>query len=123
MSILVEVSIVIIAIVVVVFMIILIPVLIRVGNAAKEIAKLVETARYHIAPITHDIAVVMAQAKDVSESVSRQVLQIEGSIEKYKSYEAVIDEKIARPLIEFIALISGIFRGFNTFMQHFKRKS
>lgn len=123
MSTLVEVSIVIIAASVVLFFIVLIPVLIRIGIAAKEIARTVETARHHIAPITHDVAVIMTRAKDISDSVSRQVVHIEGSIQKFKAYEAVIDEKIARPLIEFIALVSGIFRGFNTFMRHFKRKA
>jgi uncharacterized protein YoxC len=123
MSTLVEVSIVIIAASIVLFIMVLIPVLIRVGSAAKEIARLVETARHHVAPITHDVAVIMTRAKDVSDSVSRQVVQIEGSIQKYKAYEAVIDEKIARPLVEFIALASGIVRGFNTFMRHLKRRT
>lgn len=122
MSTLVEVSIVIIAFSIVMFFMILIPVMYKIGRAASEVAKLAEMARYHVAPISQDLAIILSKAKVVSDSVGRQVGQLEGSIRKFKVYESVFDEKVAKPFADLIAIVSGVIKGFTTFMRFFKRK-
>ncbi|MCI0512307.1 hypothetical protein L0128_03760 [candidate division KSB1 bacterium] len=107
---------------IVLFVIVLIPVLIRIGSAAREASKLMEMARLHIAPLSHDLAIIFARVKDISASVNRQIEHVEDSIKKFKTYETIVDQRVVRPLIELVALASGFIKGVTTFLRHFKRR-
>jgi uncharacterized protein YoxC len=122
MSTLVEVAILIIAAAIVLFILVFIPVLIKIGRAASELAKLADMVRYHVAPISQDLAIILSKAKVVSDSLGRQMGQIEGSIRKLKAYESVFDEKVGKPFMDMIAVISGFIKGFRTFMRHIRKK-
>jgi len=121
MSTLVEVCIIVITAFIVLFISFLIPMLVKIGRAANEVGKLAEMIRYHIAPVSHDLAVIFSKTKDISESVGRQVYQIEGTVKKFKTYERIFDEKVGQPIIDLIALLSGIMKGISTFLQHVRK--
>ncbi len=114
MSSLVEASIVIVAGFVCLFLLVLIPVLIKVGRAATEVAKLAELIKYHIPHISNEFAVILSKAKEISGNVNRQMHQIEDIIHRVQAYEALLDEKFVRPVLNFAGLISGFMRGFKT---------
>lgn len=121
MSTLVEISVVVVAAFIVIFILVLIPVLIKVGRAVNELAKLTDMVRVHIPPVAHDLAIIFSKAKDVSGSVTRQVHQIEGTVQKFKTYEAIFDEKVGKPIIDLVALISGLVKGISTFLYYMRK--
>jgi uncharacterized protein YoxC len=111
MSTLVEISIVVVAAFAVILILIAIPALIALAKAAREIMKLAESVRFQLAPFTHDLAVILAEAKKVSGSVSRQVGQIEDSMQRYKSFENSISVRLVKPLNDVLTLINGFLKG------------
>lgn len=120
MSSLVEVSIVIVAGFICLFLLILIPVLVKVGRAASEVAKLAEMIKYHIPHISNELAVILSKAKEISGNVNRQMHHIEDIIHRIQAYESLLDEKVVRPVLNFAGLISGFMRGFSTFWRRKK---
>lgn len=111
MNTLVEISIVIVAAFAVILMLIAIPTLIALAKAALEIKKLTEAVRFQMAPFTHDLAVILTEAKKVSGSVSRQIGQVEDSMQRYKSFENSISVRLVKPLNDVLTLINGFLKG------------
>jgi hypothetical protein len=120
MSSLVEASIVIVAGFICLFLLILIPVLIKVGRAATEVAKLAEMIKYHIPHISNELAVILSKAKEISGQVNRQMHSVEDIIHRIRAYEMLLDEKVVQPVLNFAGIISGFMRGFTTFWRRKK---
>jgi len=116
-----EISAIIIAAFIVILIIVLIPVLIKIFKAAKQAEKLFETVKNHVPSISHDLAIILHDASDISASANRQVAKIEGSIDKYKRIESIFEQKIARPFMEIIATLSGLLKGLAVFIKYLKR--
>ena len=68
-----EISIGIIAVFVVVFVIGILIVSFQIRRTAKEAEKFIEMARQHIAPMSHDLAIILNDAKRITESIKQQV--------------------------------------------------
>lgn len=118
---LIEISVVIIAAFIVILILVLIPVLIQVFKTAKQAEKLFETIKNHVPSISHDLTIILHDACDISASTNRQVAKIEDSLSKYKNLENVFEQKIARPFLELIALLSGLLKGLTIFVKHMRK--
>jgi uncharacterized protein YoxC len=115
-----EYSVVVIAAVMVLTWVALIVTLFYVVRLIKSVQRLVETAQPHIAPISHDITVITQKTARILESVQRQTLMIEESVDNVrqisrnvKDFEENLLAKIALPMIKLSQLGSGIKRGFD----------
>lgn len=120
----VEISVVIIAVFVVILVLVAIPVLIALARAAREVMKLAEAVRFQLAPFTHDLAIILAEAKKVSGSVTRQIGQVEESLQRYKAFENSISVRLIKPINDVLTLINGFLKGLRlvTKEQHSTRK-
>ncbi|HNW58861.1 MAG TPA: DUF948 domain-containing protein [bacterium] len=115
-----EYSVVVIAAVMVLTWVALIVTLFYVIRLIKSIQRLTETIRPHIAPISHDITVITQKTARVLESVQRQTLMIEESVDNVrqlsrnvKDFEQHVLEKLALPAVKLSRLGQGIKRGFD----------
>lgn len=115
-----EYSVVVIAAVMVLTWIALIVTLFYVIRLIKSLQRLSETVRPHIAPISHDITVITQKTARILESVQRQTLMIEESVENVRqisknvrTFEENLVARIVQPAAKLSQLGSGIMRGFH----------
>ncbi|MDZ7318878.1 MAG: DUF948 domain-containing protein [candidate division KSB1 bacterium] len=113
----VEISVAVIAFFVVVFVIGLLIVLVQIRRTAKEAEKFLDTARQHIGPISHDLAIIFNDVKRITQSVQQQVSKVEKGVDELKQiatrineFERLIQEKIEQPILAVVGLISAITR-------------
>jgi len=111
-----------IAAIMVVACIFIIRLVMQLQKTAKEIEKLAEIVRIHIAPISHDIASISSTTRSILESTHRQVLKLEDSVSnvrdmsvRAKEFEEEILNKLGSPLVRLVALFNAFKRGFETF--------
>ena len=125
---LVDISIVVIAAFIVIFVIGMLFVFVQIRRTAREAEKLVELTRQQIVPISHDLTIVVNDAKRIVQSVERQVSMVEqgvGSIKetvaRITSMEKLVSEKINMPIAEFATLISAITKALKAFFAVVRR--
>jgi uncharacterized protein YoxC len=111
----VEISIAVIAFFIVVFVIGLLIVLAQIRRTAKEVEKFLDTARQHIGPISHDLAIIFNDVKRITQSVQLQVSKVEKGVDELKQiatrineFQRLIQEKIEQPILAIVGLIAGI---------------
>ena len=114
-----EYSVVVIAAVMVLTWIGLIVTLFYVIRLIKSLQRLSETVRPHIAPISHDITVITQKTARILESVQRQTLMVEESVENVRqisknvrNFEENLLAKIVQPAAKLSRFGSGLMRGF-----------
>ena len=122
------VSVVVIAVVMLVAAIFVIPVLLQIRRAAREVEKLAEAARAQVAPVGHDLTVISQEARGILESIRKQVDTVGESVQtvrdtavRLREFEEQIQQKIEEPLLEISAMITAISRGFETFFRVLRR--
>lgn len=111
----VEISIAVIAFFIVVFVIGLLIALAQIRRTAKEVEKFLDTARQHIGPISHDLAIIFNDVKRITQSVQLQVSKVEKGVDELKQiatrineFQRLIQEKIEQPILAIVGLIAGI---------------
>ncbi len=111
----VEISVAVIAFFIVVFVIGLLIALAQIRRTAKEVEKFLDTARQHIGPISHDLAIIFNDVKRITQSVQLQVSKVEKGVDELKQiatrineFERLIQEKIEQPILAIVGLIAGI---------------
>jgi uncharacterized protein YoxC len=121
-------SVAVIAASVVVLMIFLIPVLLQVRRTAREAEKTLETVRTQIVPLSHDLTVISAEVTGIVRSVHRQVETVEDGIStvgdaalRFREFQGKIERIVEEPLLEIVALFSGLIRGVEAFLRFFRR--
>ena len=124
-----EISVAIIAFFVVVFVIGLLFVLVQIRRTAKEAEKLMDTSRQQIAPISHDLTIIVNDVKRIVQSIQKQIDMVEDGVGDIKDtvtritqFEKELQEKLQQPIIEFATLISAISKALRAFLDVFGRK-
>ncbi len=123
-----EISVTVIAVFIVVFVIGLLITLVQIKRTAKEAEKLMETTRLQIAPITHDLTIVVNDIKRTVQSIQNQMGMVEHGIGEIKDtvvrinkFEKVIQEKLEQPIIEFATLISAFSKALRAFIEFWRK--
>jgi uncharacterized protein YoxC len=121
-------SVAVIAASVVVFMIFVIPVLLQFRRTAREAEKTLETVRTLIVPLSHDLTVISAEITGIVRSIHRQVEMVEDGIStvgdsalRLREFQGKIERIVEEPLLEIVALFSGLIRGVEAFLRFFRR--
>jgi len=103
--------------------------LIKIIKTVGEAQKLIEMTRLHIAPISHDIAQITGDVRSIVKSVEKQVDKIEDSVthvrdiaRNIKEFEAMIQDRVERPILEVTAVLSAIIKGGQVFWRRFIKK-
>ena len=124
-----EISVAVIAFFVVIFVIGLLIALVQIRRTAKEAEKLMETSRQQIAPISHDLTIIVNDVKRIIQSIQKQMGMVEDGVGDIKNtvtritqFEKDLQEKLQRPIIEFATLISAMSNAFRAFLGIWKRK-
>ncbi len=120
-----EISVAVIAFFIVVFVLGLLITLVQIRKTAREAEKLMETARQQIAPLSHDLAIIINDVKRVTNSIQNQIVIVENGVSdirdtilKIKHFERMVQQKVEQPFVEFATLVSAISRilkGFTSF--------
>ena len=123
-----EISVTVIAVFIVVFVMGLLITLVQIRRTAKEAEKLMETTRLQIAPITHDLTIVVNDVKRIVQSIQNQMGLVEHGIGEIKDtvvrinkFEKVIQEKLEQPIIEFATLISAFSKALRAFIEFWRK--
>ena len=89
---------------VVVFVIGLLIVLVQIKRTAKEAEKLMETSRQQIAPISHDLTIIVNDLKRIVTSIQQQMGMVEQGVGEIKDtvirinqFEKTLQEKLQQP--------------------------
>ena len=117
-----------IAVVMVVAVLFLIPVLLQIRRAAREVEKLAESARLQIAPVSHDLTMISQEATNILKTVRKQVDKVDESVSavrdaaiRIREFEEEIQRRIEEPLIELAALVSAVTKGVEAFFRVLRR--
>ena len=121
-------SVTVIAASIVIFTIFLIPVLLQVRRTTREAEKTLETVRTQIVPLSHDLTVISLEIKGIVQSIHRQVEKVEDGIStvgdaalRLREFEGKIERIVEGPLLELVALFTGLIRGVEAFLRFFRR--
>jgi uncharacterized protein YoxC len=128
LSMLLTVSVSVIAAILVLSLIFLIPVLLKVRRTAHEAEKLIDSVRLQVAPLSHDVTAISLEVKSVIQSIHRQVDRVEGGIEtvhdmavRVKEFQIGVQRRIEDPLVQVAAVLIGIRRGVEAIANIFSR--
>ena len=124
-----EISVAIIAFFVVVFVIGLLIALVQIRRTAKEAEKLMETTRQQIAPISHDLTIIVNDVKRIVSSIEKQTGMVEqgvggikDTVVRINQFEKTLQEKLEQPIIEAVTLISAVSKALRAFINVWKKK-
>ncbi|MFQ5675308.1 MAG: DUF948 domain-containing protein [bacterium] len=94
-----------------------------------EIQKLVEMARLHIAPLSLDATQILSDVRSIVKSAEGEMGKIGDSIsavrdtaENLKEFEAMIQERIERPLMDVTAVLSALVKGGRVFWNNYLKR-
>lgn len=120
-------SVTVIAASIVVVAIVLIPLILQIRRTAREAEKLLETARTHIVPLSHDLTVISKEVSSIVQSIHRQVDTVEEGItavrdaaERLRDFEESALTIVEGPLVKGATLISAVSRGIGAFLRFFR---
>ena len=118
METLMAISVTVIAAIMVLALIFLIPVFLQVRRTAREAAKLIDSVRVQVTPVSRDIGLISRDVKNIVQSIYRQIDRIEDGIEtvhdmavRAKEFELEVRRRIGEPLLQLAAVLGGIKRG------------
>ncbi len=124
-----EISVAVIAFFIVIFVIGLLFVLVQLRRTAEEAEKLLETARQHIVPLSHDLTIIVNDIKRIAASVQKQIGMVEAGIGEVKDtvtrithFEKKLHDKLEQPLFEMATFVSAISKAVRAFLNIWKRK-
>jgi uncharacterized protein YoxC len=124
-----EISLAVIAASFVIIVAMLVPALLRVRAAANEAQRLLETARMQMSPMIHDLTLILADARSIVRSIDREMVKVSDSLEavretarSVREFEAMVQERIERPLLDLAGTLSGLIKGFRVFFRAIRSK-
>ncbi|HDP98692.1 MAG TPA: DUF948 domain-containing protein [bacterium] len=124
-----EISVAIIALFAVIFVVGMLITLVQIRKTAAEAARLMETSRQHIVPLSHDLTIVVHDLKKIIQSIQKQIGMVEHgvgeiteTIVRLNRFEKVLQEKLEPPIMEFATLVSAISRVLRAFLDLWKKK-
>ncbi len=103
--------------------------LIRALKAFGEAQKLFEMVRLESSPVIHDLTQILSDVRSIVRSAEKEMVKVEDSItavrdtaRNLKEFEAMIQDRIERPLLDLTALISALLKGGKVFWQAFIKR-
>ncbi len=102
--------------------------LLQIRRAAREVEKVLETARMQFAPLSHDLTVISQQVNGILQSFHRQVDKAEETVTtvrdaavRLQEFEEGVLHKIEEPLLEMATLFGAVGRGVGAFVRMIRR--
>jgi uncharacterized protein YoxC len=102
--------------------------LIKVFKALTEAQKLMETVRLQVAPIAHDLTHILSDVRSIVRSAEKEMGKVGESItavrdttRNIQEFEAMIQERIERPLLDVTAVLSALVKGGRVFWNNFNK--
>jgi uncharacterized protein YoxC len=96
----------------------------QIRRTARQVEKILETARMQIVPLSHDLTVISQEVRGVLQSIHRQVDGVEDSITtvrdafvRLREFEEEILPEIEEPLLELATLVSAVSRAIGAFVR------
>ncbi len=121
-------SVMVIAVSIVVLNIFFIPTLLQVRRTSRELEKLMDGVRMHLAPLSHDLSGISLEVKEILRSIHRQVDKIEDgvssvrdSVLRLKKFQEEVQQIVEGPLLELASLVKGVARGVEAFLRILRR--
>jgi len=103
--------------------------LIKALKAFGEAQKLIEMVRLQTSPVIHDLTQILSDIRSIVRTAEKEMVKVEDSItavrdtaRNLKEFEAMIQDRIERPLLDLTALISALLKGGKVFWQTFVKK-
>lgn len=103
-------------------------VLVKALRLFSEIQKLVEMLRLQLAPVTHDLTIILADVRSIVRSAEREMDKVGDSISAVREtarniqrFEALLQERIERPLLDLTAILSALVKGGRVFLKSMKK--
>ncbi|MFQ5649648.1 MAG: DUF948 domain-containing protein [bacterium] len=107
----------------------LIAALVKAVRAFGEAQKLFEMTRLQLAPIAHDVTQIIADVRTIVKSVEKEMDKVGDSLtavrdttRNLKEFEAMIQERIERPLLDITAVLSALVKGGRAFWSTFAKR-
>jgi len=115
-------SVAVIAVSMILILIFSIPVLLQVRRTAHEAEKLIDSVHLQVVPVSRDVTAISLEVKNIIQSIHRQVDRVEGGIETAldmavlcKEFQIEVQRRIAKHLLQLVAVFSGVKRGVEAF--------
>ncbi len=122
-------SLTIIAVLLSVITLFLVGALIKVIQMLSEARKLAELSRMHLVPLSHDLSQLINDVRAIIKSVEDQVgkmgegvTAVRDTAINLRDFEANMQERIERPLIEVAAILSALLKGGQVFWRKFNKR-
>ena len=103
--------------------------LIKAMKLLGEARRFIEMSRLHIAPLSHDVTQIISDVRSIVKSVDKEMAKVGESLtavrdttRNLQEFEAMIQERIERPLLDITAVLSALVKGSRVFWQNFVRK-
>jgi uncharacterized protein YoxC len=112
----------------VVFLIFFVPVQLQARRTLRELEKLMDTVRMQLVPLSHDLAAISLEVKEILQSLHRQIDKIDDgvtslwdSILRLRKFQEEIEQIVEEPLFELASLVKGVIRGVEAFVRILRR--
>lgn len=103
--------------------------LIKAIKVLGEAQKFTEMARLQIAPITHDLTNILSDVRSIVRTAEREMSKVGDGLSAVRDtarniqeFEAMIQERIERPLLDITAVLSALVKGGSAFWKSFSRR-
>ena len=102
--------------------------LVRAIRTLGEVNKFAEMARLQLAPIAHDAAQILSDIRSIVKSIDKEMGKVGDSLTavretalSLREFEASIRQRVERPLVDLVTLLSALVTGARVFWSHFAK--
>jgi uncharacterized protein YoxC len=102
--------------------------LLQIRRTAREVEKVLETARMHFAPVSRDLTVISQQVNAILQSIRGQVDKAEETVTtvrdtalRLRDFEEEVMHRVEEPLLEVASLFGAVGRGLGAFLRIIRR--
>ncbi len=103
--------------------------LVRLIKTLGEAHKFIEMARLQLAPITHDVTEIVGDVRTIVKSLEKEMGKVGDSLtavrdttRNFQEFEALIQDRIERPLLDITAVLSALVKGGHVFWRSFSKR-
>jgi uncharacterized protein YoxC len=102
--------------------------LLQIRRTAREVEKVLETARMHFAPVSRDLTLISQQVNAILQSIRGQVDKAEETVTtvrdtalRLRDFEEEVMHRVEEPLLETASLFGAVGRGLGAFLRIIRR--
>jgi uncharacterized protein YoxC len=102
--------------------------LLQIRRTAREVEKVLETARMHFAPVSRDLTLISQQVNAILQSIRGQVDKAEETVTtvrdtalRLRDFEEEVMHRVEEPLLEVASLFGAVGRGLGAFLRIIRR--